>query len=344
MNDFTNATITKLIVHIVGNKVKDEKLVLSNKLTQWTDDITHQYLKHFFFTSFNFDIGYQFAHEVDINLNEIYTYSSNIFNNHNNFVQQSINIAKHLYEVSSHPNIKKGELYVAYIKGCVIDDIETDAIGIFKSETKDFYLDVMSGNEGFNISCNRGINTNKLDKGCLIFNIGLNTSGKVFIVDANSNDALYWKKRFLNLEEVSDEYTNTAAMLKTCKQYVKEAYNAAPSDKVNVLNNSLRYFENNDSFNINDFSDSVFTQPTESFQFKAYLAKTKPEFKQEDSFGISPKAVKSVKKSIKNLIKLDSNIEIKINTQLKDVNRIIEKGYDKEKKMSFYKIYYTNED
>mgnify|MGYP002539078795 CR=1 FL=1 len=69
-------------------------------------------------------------------------YSSTIFQSPNSFVEQSKSIAKHLFEVSTHPNIKRGELYIAFIKDCIIDGYETNAIGIFKSETKDFYLNI----------------------------------------------------------------------------------------------------------------------------------------------------------------------------------------------------------
>ena len=69
-----------------------------------------------------------------------YIYSSAIFQSPNLLVEQSINIAKHLYAVSTHPNIKKGELYIAYIKDCIIDGYKTNAVGIFKSETEDFYI------------------------------------------------------------------------------------------------------------------------------------------------------------------------------------------------------------
>ena len=58
------------------------------------------------------------------------------------FQHNSRQIAKHLYDISSHPKIKGGELYVTYFSNMVLDGDTVDAVGIFKSETKETYLKV----------------------------------------------------------------------------------------------------------------------------------------------------------------------------------------------------------
>ena len=345
MDDFSMANISKLVVHLIGNKSKEEDMVISTQLSDITVDSTEQYLNRFFFSSFKFDLTYQFSHESDINLNEVYNYSSKIFKNENDFLEQSVNIAKHLYGVSTHPNIKKGELYIAYIKGCIMDGRSTDVIGIFKSETKDFYLDIIDKRSKFDITFKKGININKLDKGCLICDMGTKYPQKVFIVDTSRNDAYYWRKLFLNADEVTDEYSNTSTILKTCKQFVKKAcHDIEPTDKISLLNNSIQYFETHDSFKIEDFTSTVFKDDTVSTNFKKYLEEVVPDKTFEQPFDISPKAVTSVKKSVKNFIKLDSNIEIRINIQTQAVERMVEKGFDNDKQLSYYKIYFKNEE
>lgn len=345
MNDFSMAKISKLIVHLIGNKVKDEELTISSQLTEISEESAEQHLTRFFFSSFKFDLAYRFEHESDINLNEIYHYCSKIFTEESDFLQQSKNIARHLYEVSVHPNIKIGELYIAYIKNCIIEGVTTDIIGIFKSETKDIYLDVINDQKKFDVLFKKGININKLDKGCLICNMGTLLPQKVFIVDTSRNDAHYWRKLFLNVQEVTDEYTRTAAVLKACKQFVKkECGTIEPQEKISLLNNSVRYFETHDSFEMNDFTSQVFQDSSVSTEFKKYLEITAPEKSFEKPFDISGKAISSVKKSIKNLIKLDTNVEIRINTQADKIEKVVEKGFDAEKQMHYYKIYYVNEE
>lgn len=170
MQDFSSVNIKNMIIHNVGNKVKGESLDLSTEICDTNNKVTNQYLKQFFFSTFKFDITYRFVHETDIAMNEIYNYVKHIFDNSDQFYEQSVNIAKHLYEVSVHPNIKAGELCIVYLQNCIIDDNVTDAVGIYKSESKDYYLQVNSTENGYDIECQQGINPKKLDKGCLIFN------------------------------------------------------------------------------------------------------------------------------------------------------------------------------
>lgn len=345
MNDFSMANICKLTVHLIGNKSKDEETFFSSQLADISEQITEQHLNNFFFSSFKFDLAYQFMHDADINLNEVYKYSSIIFSSENEFINQSENIAKHLYNVSTHPNIKKGELYIALIKNCFVDGIATNILGVFKSETKDIYLDVVDKDKKFNISHKKGININKLDKGCLICDLGTNLPQKVFIVDTNRNDAYYWKKLFLNAVEISDDYSNTSTVLKACKQFVnKVCKDKEPTEKIALLNDSVKYFETHDSFEINDFASEIFRDQSTSSEFKMYLEGTAQDKSYEKVFDISPKAVSSIKKGIKNFIKLDSNVEIRINPKIDTIEKIVERGYDNDKQMNYYKIYFKTEE
>ena len=343
MIDFSNAKILDLAVHVVGNKSKDEKLVLTDTSSTISNDVTEQYIKEYFFSSFGFESSYQFSHETNLSLNELYMYSSTIFQSPNTFIEQSKNIAKHLYEVSTHPNIKRGELYIAFINDCTIDGYETNAIGIFKSETKDFYLNIKEHQGSFDVSCKKGINTKKLDKGCLIFDFKRKIPVKVFIVDASRNDALYWKNDFLRVTEIEDAYTNTSNVLNVCKKFISKSSDMEKTSKISFLNNSVQYFESHDNFEFDDFANHACENENHYQAFKSYILDNDLEFKFGDSFEISKQAVTEAKKKIRNFIKLDSDIEIKIPSKISAVEEFIEQGYDAKKKMRYYKIYYTNE-
>lgn len=343
MQDFSMAKIQHMIIHLVGNKAKEEEIRLSSELCKNIDETTEQHLKQFFFSSFKFDMIYCFFHETDVCLNEIYNYVRKIFDDEKQFIQQSINIAKHLYEVSAHPNIKGGELYVTYIKNCIIDGQISDAIGIFKSETKDIYLEIEKNKTAFDVNCKKGINAKKLDKGCLILRDEENDILKVYMVDTNHNDTFYWKTQFLGIKESNNEYSSTSHLLKTYKQYIKKSCNIEPSKKVSMLNNSVQYFETHDEFELDEFADTVFENTAQSEMFKEYI-QNKQEEKVKEKFVISSKAVSNVKRTIKNFIKLDSQIEIKIDTNMQEIDSLLEKGYDDKKKMNYYKIYYFKEE
>jgi hypothetical protein len=80
---------------------------------------------------------YRFDHPTgDLNLNEVYHFAEIIFNDKDTFHENSRQIAKHLYDISNHPKIKSGELYLCYFTGLQIEGESLDAIGIFKSESR----------------------------------------------------------------------------------------------------------------------------------------------------------------------------------------------------------------
>lgn len=343
MVDFSNSKILDLAVHVVGNKSKDEELILTDTSSTIVDDVAEQYIKEYFFSSFDFELSYQFSHETNLSLNELYMYSSTIFQSPNSFVEQSKSIAKHLFEVSTHPNIKRGELYIAFIKDCIIDGYETNAIGIFKSETKDFYLNIKQNHGSFNVSCKKGINTKRLDKGCLIFDYKQKKPKKVYIVDTSRNDTLYWKNDFLRVTEIEDAYTNTANVLNVCKKFISRSSDMEKTSRISFLNNSVRYFESHDNFEFDDFANHACENENHYQAFKSYIQDNDLESKFGESFEISKQAVTVAKKKIRNFIKLDSDIEIKIPSKISAVEEIIEQGYDTKKKMRYYKIYYTTE-
>src|SRR5690625_6076614 len=87
-----------------------------------------------------------------------------------------------------------------------------DAIGIFKSEIKQDFLQFEENNNQLTAMLQQGVNLNKLDKGCLIFNTkveateeGEETSYKVLSVDSNRYDTKYWLERFLGGEKIQNE-------------------------------------------------------------------------------------------------------------------------------------------
>jgi hypothetical protein len=119
--DFTTAELRNLITHHVGNKLRDERINLSNELTTFEDE-TEDYLLKYFLQAFRAEEFYSFTHSVKLDLNEVFTVAENLFSNPKSFIDASQSIAKLLYEQSMHPKIKEGELNVAYFKGVVLDN------------------------------------------------------------------------------------------------------------------------------------------------------------------------------------------------------------------------------
>ena len=175
-------SIETLAVHKVGNKSQEEGVRFSAAPMK-VDDAVQSLLLQYFLSPFKSEEYFNLTHESDISLNEVYTYVSQIFDRPETFYDQSVNLARHLYEVSTHPKIKSGELYVTFLRDCNVDGELVDALGLFKSESKETFLKVYPTSDSFEIDYEDGININKLDKGCLIFNTERENGYLISIVD-----------------------------------------------------------------------------------------------------------------------------------------------------------------
>lgn len=348
MFDFTGVKLEKLVIHKCGNKFRNEGIIPSKCLSQIINNTTQDLLLKYFLSSFNCNCFYKFYHESEIQLNEVYTFTDRIFKNPNSLYEQSMNILYHLYEVTTHPNIKSGELYVAYLSNCIIDNSPVDAIGLFKSENKDTYLKIKQNNNAFEVDYDKGININKLDKGCLIFNTAYTNEYKISIVDTtNSNEAVYWKNNFLNIIPINDNHFNTKTYLNLCKDFSKITYKdeETKKDKIQFLNNTINYFNDHDEFNIETFTSSVIKDPKHIDEFTSYAKSYNEKIgvNLNTNFIISESAVKDSKKIFNRTIKLDTKVEIKIVQTDIDQSNYVEKGFDSQKGLYFYKIYFHNE-
>lgn len=335
-----------LILHKIGSKANNEGVNFSKSAMQTSEDI-NQLLLHYFFTPFKHREYYHLTHDSDINLNEIYSYASAIFENPSTIFEQSINIAKHLYQTSTHPKIKPGELYIVFFQDCIVEGELVDAIGIFKSENKDTFLKVYSAGGDFGLESDNGININKLDKGCLIFNSMKEFGYLVAAVDnlSKNNEAIFWMNDFLNLKRREDEYFQTEAALEMCKTFVSERmpeeFEVCKAEQAEYLQNSSKFFKEKENFSMKEFEQEVFKSPEVIDSFRSFKEKYENEGGKRISsdFEIANDAVKKQGRILKSIIRLDKNFQINVmgNTEL------IKKGYDREQGMHYYTLFYNEE-
>ena len=330
-------------VHLVGNKKNNDGIILSDDVLT-LDPEAKDLLKTYFLASFKDEEYYQFTHSSDVGLNEIFVYVTRIFEDDSQFHSLSQNIAKHLYEKCEHPNIKKGEMYVILFKDCILNDITLDAVGIFKSENKDTFIEVIQNGNTFNINLQKGVNINKLDKGCLIFNTHKEEGYVVAVIDnTNKSDAKFWVEDFLGVKPRQDKYFQTQNFMSVCKSFVTKQlpseFEISKADQAEILNRSVQYFKDNDEFSIQEFTETVLEHPEviESFQSYKERYQTERDIEIGDSFAISNDAVKKQARSFKSVIKLDKNFHIYVHGD----RRMIEQGEDE--KGRYYKVYYNEE-
>src|SRR5438270_9872811 len=115
--DLKNTSLRKLILHYVGSKNNLDPVYLSTEALNLEEE-TLQIIQDSFLDKFkNNHEYYSFHHTSSLQFNEVYNFCKQLFDDHNQFEELSASIARHLYEQSTHPKVKGGELYVAYFEG-----------------------------------------------------------------------------------------------------------------------------------------------------------------------------------------------------------------------------------
>jgi hypothetical protein len=349
MINLFNTHIDNLSIHRVGNKSRNEAIFLSDQPYGLNDEIM-PLLKEFFFKPFRSseENYYQFAHDVDLDYNEMYNLASEIFANPGSVHEVSKKITKHLFEQSNHPHIKNGEVYVAYLTNVSIDNKPVDAIGVFKSEIKSDFLQFEENGSQLDMILQQGINLQKLDKGCLIFNYKKEEGYKILTVDSNRYDARYWLEHFLSVDAFQDENFMTKKYLKFCQDFAKEVVLPAEDKKEEVMfmNRAVNHFAKNDNFEEANFLSEVIDNPDLISEFKNFKVDKGEKYSIEDltTFPIANAAVSDARRKMKNVIELDTNIQIKLDfINPESAEKYVEKGWDEEKQMYYYLVYFNKE-
>ena len=341
--------IQSLSIHRVGNKSRTEPIFLSEKPYEMDDEIT-PLLKEYFLKPFRDkeENYFQFVHDTDLEFHEVFNQVTEIFDNPESAHEVSKKIAKHLFDQSTHPHIKAGEVYVAFLENLQIDNEKVDAVGIFKSEIKQDFLQFSEGDRQLDAQLQQGVNLNKLDKGALIFNTKKEEGYKVLSVDSNRYDARYWLESFLAVGAFEDDNFFTKKYLKFCQDFAKDVVLPAEDKKEEVLfmNRAVNHFAKNDLFEESTFMNEVIDNPDLMPEFRNYKTEQAPKYKIEDltSFPIANTAVTAARKKMKNVIELDTNIQIKLDfINPESAEKFVEKGWDEEKQMYYYLVYFNKE-
>lgn len=296
-------------------------------------EVIRALLTRFFLSPFSQPEFHSFTFSNDdFKLNPIYNFASQIFEDLKSFHEQSESIAKLLYELSTHPNIKSGDLFVACISGLTLADEVVDAVGIFKSENRHAFLHMEHSENSFSLQPYEGIHVDKLDKGALIFNTYREDGYRVCIVDKSnkSGEAHYWKDSFLQLKSIKDDYHQTKDIMNITKEFVSkhltEEFEVSKADQIDILNRSVQYFKSRENFDKSEFEEEIFHEADviESFRNFDSDYREANDVTIADNFDISTQAVKKQARIFKSVLKLDKNFHIYIHGN----RNLIEKGED----------------
>ncbi len=343
---FIEAVLQKVSVHYIGNKGNGQELATSKKPLNLGDD-DKEIIKNAFLGNFNLESDkYAFHHLSSLDYNEVYNYCLETLAEGATFQQNAVNIAKHLYESTTHPKIKAGELYVCYFENCFVNGAFIDAIGLYKTETKSNFIDLNNDDNEFSLVLRAGVEVSKFDKACLVFPTNAENGFDVLIYDSNRGDeAVFWREAFLNVVPQANEYFQTNQFMNLTKEFIAkqlpQEYEIAKTDQIDLLNKSVEYFRANEAFDKKKFEKEVFDDSGMINAFRkfetSYTEMNDLEF--PDKFDISTQAVKKQARVFKSVLKLDKNFHVYIHGD----KSLIEKGYDDKVGKSYYKIYFDEE-
>ena len=342
MLTYNTATLQKLIVHFAGNPQQDEPLMLAEKDVDFNPDLQDFFLKYFLH-AFKPEEFYQF----NTGGNPVYEACKNIFSD-GDFVASSADIARKIYEETTHPKILSGDLFVAKISKINLHNEFFDAIVILKAEKEDDFIQVEWKENQPEIQISGGYRNDRIDKACLVISSSSDDGYRVLVVDktnGNAAEAQYWTDAFLQLEAVADSYHHTTQYMHIYKDFIKEKlpedFEVNPAEQIALLNRSSKFFKEKEKFNFDDFANEVIQQPEVANAFQSFSRKQiqDGEHSITESFDINQNAVKKHSGMFKSVLKLDKNFHIYIHGN----RNLIERGFDDDRNMNYYKVYFMNE-
>ncbi len=239
-------------------------------------------------------------------------------------------------------------MLICHFENIQYEDYFTDAIGIYKIENKTEFFQTYLEDGNYDILVQKGIQAKKVDKGCLILNTSDMEGKIVFSVDNNTYDTQYWIKSFLNIKYPDDSNQHTKNCIELCREFSKEVLqpNFGGQAQSNFLANTVDFFKENEIVNIETFKEEVFDEEDQIQLFEDYKKTYEAENKVliRNQFDVSERVLKKQKQKIKTEIKLDTNIQIKLDVDAPDASaEYLERGYDEDKKMHFYKVFFNDE-
>lgn len=337
-----NVEIVDIVLHYVGNRFAEEGVLLADHTMKVSKDVD-PFLRFFFLSPFKMEALCNFFHESELGKNRIYTLVNNIFENHNTLVNNSAEIASFLYEHSNHPKIKGGNFFVVLFKNIEVEHHQVEAIGLFKIENTENFLCINRGTGGTTVVSENGISIKKLDKGCLILNIEKEKGYIVSVIDKTprGSEARYWVDDFLHVVPRNDGYNQTKRTAHLCKDYVRSlAGNVDKSQRAMMLNRLIELLKE-PYFDIREMVDRVFEDNNIAQEFLKYNQNISngEGLGIVDNFKTDPSALKKLSFGNMTNIHLDNNFGISI----RGGEDLLEKGYDKERGMKYYKLYFKEE-
>ncbi|MFM7154902.1 MAG: nucleoid-associated protein [Bacteroidota bacterium] len=349
MLDYSAARLTRFTASWVGNKQRFEGVVIPSRTLIPLHDFAEEVILSAMLKPFEkTEEFFYFHHDEDVSNHQLYQICNTVFNDPETCSDEAGKLAQLLYQCCENPRIQGGEFFLGYFEDLMLHGEPVTAIGLWKVQNKDSFLKTERSQESFTLNVLDGIPTGKLSIAALIFNTDEAEGYRLCAIDTVSkkDERSFWKEEFLRIRPIEDNYFNTRHYIQLAGEFITQK---APfqlgldrTDTIDLLNRSGDYFKDNDMFEVEDFTQSLFKEEEQQDAFREFREEYTRAYALplEDKFDISQQAVKKEFKIFKSIIKLDKNFHIYVHGR----RDLIERGFDEEKGKKYYKVFYESEE
>lgn len=343
MLNLRNTYISFITLQKVGHKVREEKNIQATETIEY-EEAKEEILLPFLLSPFRKKLEEkQFYHYTyKLEFNKVYQLTESMFNEEIDFVDYSNEILKHLYEKSLHPMIKSGEVFIVQFENILFDDIPCRGIAIYKLENKSRFIRFDESNS-INYDLMKGYKLDKIDKACLIIDTQKDDGYRVYSVDNKKVESEFWTKNFLEVKPVTNSALQTKNFLEIITDFSNDVV-LQHSDKkaqAEFLSNTIEKLSAFYSFVDNEIIEEDILSDYKD-EFNQFLNVNQINVDRE--FEVDSGILITQSKKIKSEIKLDTGAKINLDLLNPDcVTEYLERGFDEEKKMFFYKVYFNSE-
>jgi hypothetical protein len=234
-------------------------------------------------------------------------------------------------------NDEEGVWFTASWADFQLEDEVGPAIGFFYARDAGGFLHVSAGEA----SILRGLPMKKPEFACLIFQEKQGT----YRMFQFSPQAGFWSKILFPYLQKTDDAFHSREFFRMCKSFsedvlVKEQKKPR-EEQVEFLSDSLTFTKEKKAVSFDDFKHEVLKEPALIDAFDQYKDdySDRKQWNPPDQFAVSESSQNQAKKFVKSVIKLDKNFHIYVHG-----NRDrIEKGFDQERSLHFYTLWFEAE-
>lgn len=219
----------------------------------------------------------------------------------------------------------------------VLDEYEGRALGFYFARERGTFFS-LNGAEPMLI---RGLPMKKPEFAALLLPDGMD-GYQLYVLEPSAS---VWTKSVFPFFRQTDDAFHAKEFFKMVKSFsedvmVKEQHQ--PREKqVSFLADSLSYASENRAVDFENFKQEVLQEPAVIDAFEQYQEKYSEErqWNPPDQFAVTEQSQNQAKKFIKSIIKLDKNFHIYVHGN----KERIEKGFDENRKLHYYQLWFDAE-